>query len=129
MVLDKLKEENTTIALIGASNDRNKYGNKIYRDLRDKGYNVTPINPKEDKIEGDEAFSSIEKMKYLPDIANFVVPPPVALKIAPILVDLGVKNLWFQPGSESEELVNWLQNTKGIKYLVNACIMVETRLF
>ena len=46
MVLEKLKEENASIALIGASNDRTKYGNKIYRDLRKKGYNVTPIIPK-----------------------------------------------------------------------------------
>ena len=73
MVLEKLKEENASIALIGASNDRSKYGNKIYRDLRNKGYNVTPINPKEDTIEGDKAYTSIEMMEKLPDIANFVV--------------------------------------------------------
>ena len=52
MVLEKLKEENTVIALIGASNDKQKYGNKIYCDLRSKGYNVVPINPKEKLIEG-----------------------------------------------------------------------------
>ena len=127
MVLEKLKEENTSIALIGASNDRSKYGNKIYRDLRNKGYNVTPINPKEEKIEGDRAYSSIEEMKELPDIANFVVPPPVAMKIAQNITNLGIKHLWFQPGSESRELENWLKNTDGIEYLINACIMVETR--
>ena len=127
MVLEKLKEENTSIALIGASNDRSKYGNKIYRDLRNKGYNVTPINPKEEKIEGDRAYSSIEEMKELPDIANFVVPPPVAMKIAQNITNLGIKHLWFQPGSESKELKNWLKNTDGIEYLINACIMVETR--
>ena len=101
MVLEKLKEENTSIALIGASNDRSKYGNKIYRDLRNKGYNVTPINPKEEKIEGDRAYSSIEEMKELPDIANFVVPPPVAMKIAQNITNLGIKHLWFQPGSKA----------------------------
>ena len=127
MVLEKLKEENTSIALIGASNDRSKYGNKIYRDLRNKGYNVTPINPKEEKIEGDRAYSSIEEMKELPDIANFVVPPPVAIKIAQNITNLGIKHLWFQPGSESKELEEWLKNTDGIEYLINACIMVETR--
>ena len=127
MVLEKLKEENTSIALIGASNDRNKYGNKIYRDLRNKGYNVTPINPKEEKIEGDRAYTSIEEMKELPDIANFVVPPPVAIKIAQNITNLGIKHLWFQPGSESKELEDWLKNTGGIEYLINACIMVETR--
>ena len=127
MVLEKLKEENTSIALIGASNDRSKYGNKIYRDLRNKGYNVTPINPKEEKIEGDRAYASIEEMKELPDIANFVVPPPVAIKIAQNITNLGIKHLWFQPGSESKELEDWLKNTDGIEYLINACIMVETR--
>ena len=59
--------------------------------------------------------------------ANFVVPPPIAIKIAQHIVDLGIKHLWFQPGSESTELENWLKNTDGIKYLINACIMVETR--
>ena len=127
MVLEKLKEENTSIALIGASNDRSKYGNKIYRDLRNKGYKVTPINPKEKKIEGDRAYSSIEEIKELPDIANFVVPPPVAMKIAQNITNLGIKHLWFQPGSESKELEDWLKNTDGIEYLINACIMVETR--
>ena len=127
MVLGKLKEKNTTIALIGASNDKNKYGNKIYRDLKNKGYNVTPINPKEDTIEGDKAYASIEMMEKLPDIANFVVPPPIAMKIAQHLVGLGIKHLWFQPGSESNELETWLKNNDGIKYLINSCIMVETR--
>jgi len=127
MVLEKLKEENTVIALIGASNDKNKYGNKIYQDLRTKGYNVVPINPKEELIEGDKAYPSIESMEKLPDIANFVVPPPVAMKIAQHIANLGIKHLWFQPGSESEELEKWLKNTDGIKYLINSCIMVETR--
>ena len=127
MVLEKLKERNATIALIGASNNKNKYGNRIYRDLRSKGYHVIPINPKEELIEGDKAYSSIEGMETLPDIANFVVPPPVAMKIAQHIADLGIKHLWFQPGSESDELEDWLKNTDGIKYLINSCIMVETR--
>ena len=127
MVLEKLKDENATIALIGASNDKQKYGNKIYRDLRNKGYNVTPINPKEETIEGDRAYNTIEEMPKLPDIANFVVPPPIAIKIAQNISKLGVKHLWFQPGSESNELETWLKNEEGIEYLINACIMVETR--
>ncbi|SVC56040.1 uncharacterized protein METZ01_LOCUS308894 [marine metagenome] len=127
MVLKKLKERNATIALIGASNNKNKYGNRIYRDLRSKGYHVIPINPKEELIEGDKAYRSIEEMETLPDIANFVVPPPVAMKIAQHIADLGIKHLWFQPGSESDELEDWLKNTDEIKYLINSCIMVETR--
>ena len=127
MVLQKLEQENVKIALVGASNDKSKFGNRIYRDLRSKGYNVVPINPKDENIEGDKAYTSIQMMEELPDIVNFVVPPPIAMKVAQNAVELGVKYLWFQPGSESNEIENWLKDTDGIKYLINACIMVETR--
>ena len=127
MVLQKLEQENVKIALVGASNDKSKFGNRIYRDLRSKGYNVVPINPKDENIEGDKAYTSIQMMEELPDIVNLVVPPPIAMKVAQNAVELGVEYLWFQPGSESDELENWLRNTDGIKYLINACIMVETR--
>ena len=127
MVLQKLEQENIKIALVGASNDRSKFGNRIYRDLRSKGYNVVPINPKEENIEGDKAYTSIQMMEELPDIVNLVVPPPIAMKVAQNAVELGVEYLWFQPGSESDELENWLKDTDGIKYLINVCIMVETR--
>ncbi|MEC9332491.1 MAG: CoA-binding protein [Candidatus Thermoplasmatota archaeon] len=127
MVLQKLMQKNVRIALIGASNDRHKFGNKIYRDLRSKGYDIVPVNPKDKQIEGDRAYTSIGMMEELPDIVNFVVPPPVAMKVAQEAVELGIEHLWFQPGSESNELETWLEGTKGINYLVNSCIMVETR--
>ncbi|MCS5661221.1 MAG: CoA-binding protein [Dehalococcoidia bacterium] len=126
MVLKKLKQKNVRIALVGASNNRQKFGNRIYRDLRSKGYHVIPVNPKDRQIEGDRAYASIGIMEELPDIVNFVVPPPVAMKVAQEAVELGIEHLWFQPGSESDELETWLDGTNGIKYLVNSCIMVET---
>ena len=127
MVLQKLKEQNTRIALIGASNDPSKFGNRIYRNLRTKGYNIIPINPKENKIEGDKAYASIEMMDKVPDIVNFVVPPQIAIKVAQKAIDLGITHLWFQPGSESNELEELLRENPDIKYLINSCIMVETR--
>ena len=127
MVLKKLKQKNVRIALVGASNNRQKFGNRIYRDLRSKGYHVIPVNPKDRQIEGDRAYASIGIMEELPDIVNFVVPPPVAMKVAQEAVELGIEHLWFQPGSESNELETWLEGTNGIKYLVSSCIMVETR--
>ena len=127
MVLQKLKEQNTRIALIGASNDPSKFGNRIYRNLRNKGYHIIPINPKEKKIEGDKAYASIDMMDSLPDIVNFVVPPQIAIKVAQKAIDLGITHLWFQPGSESDELEELLRKNHDIKYLINSCIMVETR--
>ena len=127
MVLQKLKERNTRIALIGASNNPSKFGNQIYRNLRNKGYHIIPINPKENKIEGDKAYASIDMMDKLPDIVNFVVPPQIAIKVAQKAIDLGITHLWFQPGSESDELEELLRENRDIKYLINSCIMVETR--
>tara|TARA_B100002049_G_scaffold128563_1_gene95101 strand:+ start:129 stop:512 length:384 start_codon:yes stop_codon:yes gene_type:complete len=127
MVLQKLKQKNVRIALVGASNNRHKFGNRIYLDLRSKGYDVIPVNPKDKQIEGDQAYASIGMIEELPDIVNFVVPPPVAMKVAQEAVELGIKHLWFQPGSESNELETWLKGTNRIKYLVNSCIMVGTR--
>ncbi len=125
MVLEKLKSENVKIALIGASKDKEKFGNKIYLDLKLKGYDVIPINPKEKFIEGDKTYPSLNEMDKLPDIVNFVVPPTIAIKVAQEAVKLGIKYLWFQPGSESNELENWLKSSNEIKYLINSCIMVE----
>ena len=127
MVLQKLKQKNVRIALVGASNEPHKFGNRIYLELRSKGYDIVPINPKDKLIEGDRAYASIGMMEELPDIVNFVVPPPIAMKVAQEAVELGIEHLWFQPGSESNELETWLKGTNGIKYLVNSCIMVETR--
>ena len=127
MVLQKLKERNARIALVGASNDPSKFGNRIYRDLRTKGYHIIPINPKEDEIEGDKAYASIDMMDSLPDIVNFVIPPQITIKIAQKAIDLGITHLWFQPGSESDELEQLLRKNHGIKYLINSCIMVETK--
>ena len=127
MVLQKMKEQNVRIALIGASNDSSKFGNQIYLDLRNKGYHIVPINPNENKIEGDKAYASIDMMDSLPDIVNFVVPPQIAIKIAQKAIDLGITHLWFQPGSESDELEEVLRENHNLKYLINSCIMVETR--
>ena len=127
MVLQKMKEQNVRIALIGASNNSSKFGNQIYLDLRNKGYHIVPINPKENEIEGDKAYASIDMMDSLPDIVNFVVPPQIAIKVAQKAIDLGITHLWFQPGSESDELEELLRKNHDIKYLINSCIMVETR--
>jgi predicted CoA-binding protein len=55
-LLDLLKEKNNVIALIGASNDPSKYGNKILLDLISKGHNVVPINPKEEEVAGLKSY-------------------------------------------------------------------------
>ncbi|MCH2447538.1 MAG: CoA-binding protein [Candidatus Thermoplasmatota archaeon] len=126
MVLEALQRPGVRIALVGASNDPTKFGNRIFRDLRRKGYIVWPVNPREPEIEGVAACADLESLSGTPDIVNFVVPPPVALAVAKQAVALGIRRLWFQPGSESEELKVWLTEQEGVSALTDACIMVQS---
>ena len=126
MVLEALRQPGVRIALVGASNDPTKFGNRIFRDLVAKGYAVWPVNPREPEIEGVAACADLEALPGTPDIVNFVVPPPVALAVAKQAVALGIRRLWFQPGSESDELKAWLTEQEGVSALTDACIMVQS---
>ena len=125
-MIDSLKNKNNLIALIGASNDKNKYGNKILLDLVTKGYNVVPINLKEDNISGLKSYSNIYELSEKPSIINFVVPPNVGFELTKELVESGFDNFWYQPGAESPEISSYLEsNSKN--FIDDKCIMVLTR--
>ena len=85
-MIDSLKNKNNLIALVGASNDKNKYGNKILLDLISKGHNVVPINPKEDTVAGLKSYNNVSELSEKPSIINFVVPPNVAFELTKDLV-------------------------------------------
>lgn len=126
-MIDSLKDKKNLIALVGASNDRNKYGNKILLDLLSKNYNVVPINQKEDTIAGLKAYTKVQDLPSRPSIINFVVPPEVGLDITKELVEEGYDHFWYQPGAESEDLTNLLTQ-KNKDFIDDKCIMVVTRL-
>ena len=126
-MIDSLKNKNNLIALIGASNDKNKYGNKILLDLVTKGYNVVPINLKEDNISGLKSYSNVYELSEKPSIINFVVPPNVGFELTKELVESGFDNFWYQPGAESPEISSYLEsNSKN--FIDDKCIMVLTRV-
>ena len=126
-MIDSLKDKNNLIALVGASNDRNKFGNKILLDLLSKNYNVVPINQKEDTIAGLKAYTKVQDLPSRPSIINFVVPPEIGLDITKELVEEGYNHFWYQPGAESEDLTNLLTQ-KNRDFIDDKCIMVVTRL-
>jgi len=94
-----------SVAVIGASNDRSKYGNKAVRAYLLNGFRVYPVNPKEETIEGLKAYRSILEIPEEVDRATLYVPPNVGLKVIEEIAEKGVKELYFNPGSESDELV------------------------
>jgi len=118
---------NPVIAIVGATDNPEKYGNRIYRDLKGKGYRVYPVNPTRETIEGDPTYADLGDLPEKPDIVNYVVPPPRTLRLLGRAKDLGLMRAWVQPGAENEEVVAYLDDN-GFDYMANACIMVRSRV-
>ena len=94
-----------TIAIIGASADRNKFGNKAVRAFQQKGWTAYPVNPKETEIEGLPAFKNILDVPVRPKLISVYLPPPVLLKTLPDIAARGCDELWLNPGTESDEVL------------------------
>jgi uncharacterized protein len=90
-----------TVAIIGASNDRSKFGNKAVRAFLQQGHEVFPVNPKEETIEGLPAFQGIADVPVRPEKVSVYLPPPVLLKVLPAIAAKGCDELWLNPGTES----------------------------
>ncbi|MDA3839747.1 MAG: CoA-binding protein [Patescibacteria group bacterium] len=119
-------DKNFTYAIVGASNNKDKYGYKVLHDLIDAGYNTIPINPKETKILNLETYPSISDYEGVIDVVVFVVPPVVTEKVLEEALLLGISKVWMQPGSESEKAINFCNKHK-ISYIYNACIMLNKK--
>jgi len=115
-----------TIAILGASRDRNKYGNKAVRAYQQKGFTVYPINPKAVNVEGIPAFKAIQDLPTRPDKVSVYVPPAVLLQLLPAIAAKGCDELWLNPGSESPEVLAEAERL-GLNYIV-ACSIVGVGL-
>jgi len=114
------------IVLIWASNNPEKYWNKILKDLIGKWYTVYPVNPKETEIEWLHTHKILKTVKKDFDIINFVVPANVTLQILQKYTDLlKTKKVWIQPGAESDEIKDFLKNNWFTDYITDSCIMIE----
>ncbi|MGC3960407.1 MAG: CoA-binding protein [Verrucomicrobiota bacterium] len=111
-----------TIAIIGASTDRNKFGNKAVRAFQQQGYQVFPVNPKEETVEGLRAFKSITEIPVRPQMISVYLPPPVLLKVLPDIAAKGCDELWLNPGTESDEVLAEAERLK--LNVVQACSIV-----
>lgn len=121
-----LDEPDTTVAVVGASDNPSKYGYVIYRDLKRKGIPVYPVNPHRQTVDGDHAYPSLRDLPVKPTIVNVVVPPAVTARVLEDCLALDLRNVWLQPGAESPSALSFLQEN-GFNYLANACIMVMSR--
>ena len=93
------------VAIIGASSDPRKFGNRAVRAFRRQGYKVIPINPNESQVEGLKTYGSVLEVPEPIDMATFYVPPDIGEKVMPEVAQKRIPEVWLNPGAESEALV------------------------
>lgn len=94
-----------TVAIIGASADPSKYSNKSLRAHVAAGFDVYPVNPKEDNIEGLKCYRSVLDIPVALERVSLYVPPSVGVKLLDDIAKKGCRELWVNPGAESPELM------------------------
>ena len=111
-------------AVVGASQDRRKFGNRVYRSLRDSGYAVYPVNPRGGELEGAKVYPSLADLPQTPEVIDLVVPPSVTEKVVKEARELGLTRIWMQPGAESEMAIQYCQE-HAMEVIYDACAMVH----
>jgi predicted CoA-binding protein len=119
-----MKETVGSVAVIGASNDRSKYGNKAVRAFQNQGWDVYPVNPGVAEIEGLRAYPDLDSVPLARlDRVSLYVPPQVGLEIINGVAKKTVGEVWFNPGSESPELVARAESL-GLN-VIQACSILD----
>jgi len=126
--IKRFLDKNNTIGFIGATIQKEKWGYKKYKEIKDAGFEVYPINPKYDKIDGDKCFpdlnSLIEFLNKKPDFVVTIVPPKITEKVVEQCKEFGIDKVWMQPGSESEKAIKFCEEN-DIEVVYGTCIVVD----
>lgn len=113
-------------AVVGASQDRGKFGYRVFDALRQTGYTVYPVNPKGGVLDGATVFCSLADLPETPDVVDLVVPPAVTEQVVQEMHRLGLQRVWMQPGSESQAAIRYCEE-HGLQAVYHACAMVHKR--
>jgi len=114
------------IALVGATNDRTKYGNIILRDLSSRGFEVRPVNPRAESVEELPSYPDLKTANHDGKIGLlvYVIPPPLTLGSLKEALELGLRKVWVQPGAADDAVRDFLEKN-NFEYLSDACVMIE----
>ena len=110
--------------VIGASVNREKYGNKVLRCYLQNGKEVIPVNPVETEIEGVACVATVSDLPAHVESISMITPPAITAKLVPLAIEKGIKNIWMQPGAEHPETVA-LCLEKGVNVIADgSCVLV-----
>lgn len=111
-------------AIVGATDDTKKYGHEIFKNLKSRGYEVYPVNPRLKELEGTKCYPSLSDIPVKVEIVDFVVPPEVTEQILKECKRLGLDCIWLQPGSESEAAIAFCHEN-NLKVVHGVCVMLS----
>ena len=116
--------QSEAFGVVGASTDRHKYGNKVLRVYQQKGLRAIPVNPKEQEIEGEACVSSVTELPDEVKSISVITPPQVTEQVVELAAIKGIRNIWMQPGAESDAAVEACRR-HGINVIADGtCILV-----
>jgi uncharacterized protein len=124
-MLEETMLEKKIWAVVGANQDPEKYGNMIYKRLKSKGYEVYPVNPMYETIDGDKCYKDLSSLPVVPEVINMVVSPKRGRAFIDEAAKLGIKYIWLQPGTHDEDLLKQIESL-GLQQ-VQACVLVSAR--
>jgi uncharacterized protein len=112
-----------TFAVVGVSRDKRKFGNTIYTELKKRKYKIYPVNSGANEIDGDKCFASVKEIPEKPDAIILCVKPEKTETVLKEAVEIGIKNIWMQQGSESEEAINYCKEN-NVNLIHNECVLM-----
>ena len=111
-------------AVVGASKDRTKYGNKVLRCYGQNGRLAYGVHPKETEIEGRPCVSSLAELPETVHGVSVITPPPITDRVMEDVVAAGIRHVWIQPGAESEAAIQHAEEN-GVEVIHGGpCLLV-----
>lgn len=114
-----LREKNW--AVVGVTEDKERFAYKIWQELKKHDYKVYPINPKYSSLYGEKVYKDINEVEDEVKVVDLVVSPKIGIKLLDDFKAKGVEYVWLQPGSSSPELRDKMDKL-GLKYLDGDCV-------
>ena len=111
-------------AVIGASDKTNKYGYQIFKSLKERKYEVYPVNPRITELEGVRCYASLADIPVKIDVADFVIHPGETERVLEDCRKLGINRVWLQPGSESDAAIAFCHRNE-MRVVYGVCVMLQ----
>jgi uncharacterized protein len=114
-------------AVVGASQDRAKYGNKVLRVYQQNDLEAVPINPTATEIEGAKAYADLASVPGTIDAVSIITPPAITERVVDAAIARGIKHIWMQPGAESQKAIRAAEAAGASVIASGPCILVSLR--